>query len=105
MVPVQIAASFSTPERPVWRPQRLPPQHVLSLPIATLVSDIDSEKVLEQNLKIVRNFKPMAAEEMTAVENKVRPYSGDGRFELFKSSKVFDGPNHRKQHGFSTGIS
>ena len=33
-------------------------RYVLSLPIATLVSGIDSEKVLDQNLKIVREFKP-----------------------------------------------
>jgi uncharacterized protein len=80
-------------------------RYVLSLPIATLVSGIDSEKVLEQNLKIVREFKPMTTEEMAAIENKVQPYAGDGRFELFKSSKVYDGPYHRKQHGFSTEIS
>ena len=81
------------------------PAHVFSLPIATLVSGIDSEKVLEQNLKIVREFQPMTADEKAAVENKVRSYAGDGRFELFKSSKVFDGAYHRKQHGFETGIS
>ena len=46
-------------------------RYVFSLPIATLVSGIDSEKVLEQNLKIVRDFKPMTAEEMAAVEDKV----------------------------------
>ena len=28
-----------------------------------------------------------------------------GRFELFKSSKAFDGPVHRKQHGFAEGVS
>jgi uncharacterized protein len=80
-------------------------RYVLSLPIATLVSGIDSEKVLEQNLKIVRDFKPMTTDEMAAIEIKVRPYAGDGRFELFKSSKMYDGPYHRKQHGFSTEIS
>jgi predicted aldo/keto reductase-like oxidoreductase len=80
-------------------------RYVFSLPVATLVSGIDSEAVLEQNLKIVRNFQPMTADEMAAVENKVRPYAGDGRFELFKSSKVYDGKYHRKQHGFSTDIS
>ena len=31
-----------------------------------------------------------------------RKLAGDGRFELFKSSKIFDGPVHRKQHGFAT---
>jgi len=25
----------------------------------------------------------------------------DGRHELFKTSKNFDGPYHRKQHGFA----
>ncbi|MFI5459571.1 MAG: aldo/keto reductase [Isosphaerales bacterium] len=79
-------------------------RYVFSLPIATLVSGIDSEKVLEQNLAIVRAFKPMTAEEKAAVEAKVRPYAGDGRFELFKTSKVFDGQFHRKQHGFATEI-
>jgi uncharacterized protein len=77
-------------------------RYVFSLPIATLVSGIDSEKVLDQNLKIVREFKPMTADEVAAVESKVRDVAGDGRYELFKTSKAFDGPVHRKQHGFST---
>lgn len=75
-------------------------RYVLSLPITTLVSGIDSEKVLDQNLAIVRNFKQMTAEEIAALEKKTEKLAGDGRFELFKSSKQFDGPVHRKQHGF-----
>ena len=75
-------------------------RYVLSLPIATLVSGIDSEKVLDQNLNIVREFQPLSAAERTAIEAKAFPLAGDGRFELFKSSKAFDGPVHRKQHGF-----
>ena len=80
-------------------------RYVLSLPISTLVSGIDSERVLDQNLKIVRGFKPMTPEERAAVEQKTYSLAGDGRFELFKSSKMFDGPVHRKQHGFDTAIS
>jgi uncharacterized protein len=80
-------------------------RYVLSLPISTLVSGIDSEKVLEQNLKIVRAFQPLSEEERRAIESKTLALAGDGRFELFKSSKAFDGPVHRKQHGFSTEIS
>ena len=80
-------------------------RYVLSLPISSLVSGIDSEKVLEQNLKIVREFKPMTAAERSAIEASTLKLAGDGRFELFKSSKMFDGPVHRKQHGFDTGIS
>jgi predicted aldo/keto reductase-like oxidoreductase len=80
-------------------------RYVFSLPIATLVSGIDSEKVLEQNLKIVRDFKPMTAEERSAVLAKVSAVAGDGRYELFKSSKMYDSSYHRKQHGFSTAVS
>ena len=61
-----------------------------------LVSGIDSEKVLDQNLKIVREFQPMTAEEKAAIDGKTLAMAGDGRFELFKSSKMFDGPVHRK---------
>jgi hypothetical protein len=79
-------------------------RYVLSLPISTLVSGIDSEKVLDQNLKIVREFKPLNDDERRAIEARTVKMAGDGRFELFKSSKAFDSPVHRKQHGFSTEI-
>jgi predicted aldo/keto reductase-like oxidoreductase len=80
-------------------------RYVFSLPIATLVSGIDSEKVLDQNLKIVRDFKPMTAEERIAVLAKVSAVAGDGRYELFKTSKTYDSSFHRKQHGFATTVS
>jgi predicted aldo/keto reductase-like oxidoreductase len=75
-------------------------RYVLTLPICSLVSGIDSEKVLDQNLKIARDFKPYTADEMRGLEERSFSMAGDGRFELFKSSKDFDGPVHRKQHGF-----
>jgi predicted aldo/keto reductase-like oxidoreductase len=77
-------------------------RYVLSLPISTLVSGIDSEKVLDQNLKIVRDFKPLSEDEKKSIEASTVQLAGDGRFELFKSSKMFDGPVHRRQHGFDT---
>jgi predicted aldo/keto reductase-like oxidoreductase len=80
-------------------------RYVLSLPISTLVSGIGSEQVLDQNLKIIREFRPMTPQEIAAMDAKTFPLAGDGRFELFKSSKAFDGPVHRKQHGFDTSIS
>jgi hypothetical protein len=79
-------------------------RYVLSLPISTLVSGIDSEKVLDQNLKIVRGFQPLTLQERAAIEGRTLAMAGDGRFELFKSSKMFDGPVHRKQHGFDTQV-
>ncbi len=79
-------------------------RYALSLPIATLVSGIDSERVLEQNLKVVREFRPVSQEEKERIESASLSLAGDGRFELLKSSKHYDGPVHRKQHGFDTDM-
>lgn len=79
-------------------------RYVLSMPISTLVSGIDGEKVLDQNLKVVREFKPLTDDERRTIEDRTVQLAGDGRFELFKSSKTFDGPVHREQHGFSKDL-
>lgn len=75
-------------------------RYVLSLPITTLVSGIESPEVLRQNLEIVRNFTPMTPDERIALEREHLRVAGDGRYELFKSAKTFDGPYHQQQHGF-----
>jgi aryl-alcohol dehydrogenase-like predicted oxidoreductase len=76
-------------------------RYVLSLPIATLVSGIDSRQVLKQNLDIVRRFTPMTVAEMQALRNRVAPYAREGRYELFKSTNRYDGRIGREQHGLS----
>jgi predicted aldo/keto reductase-like oxidoreductase len=76
-------------------------RYVLSLPIATLVSGIDSRTVLRQNLDIVRRFTPMTIADMEALRSRVAPYAKSGKFELFKSSNRYDGPVGREQHGIS----
>ena len=73
----------------------------LSQRVASLVSGIDSMDVLKQNLKVAREFKPLQGEELEKVLAKVKPQAGDGRHERFKSTIDFDGPFHRKQHGFA----
>jgi aryl-alcohol dehydrogenase-like predicted oxidoreductase len=75
-------------------------RYVLSLPIASLVSGIDSLKVLRQNVAIAREFRPMSGEEMDALRGRVAGEAGDGRFELYKTSKRHDGSPGREQHGF-----
>ena len=75
-------------------------RYVMSLPIATLVSGIDSLKVLRQNLAIVRSFEPMKPAEMQALRRRCAPQAVDGRFELYKTSIYYDGPSGREQHGF-----
>ena len=76
-------------------------RYVLSLPVATLVSGIDSPQILKQNLDIVRRFTPMTVAEMEGLRTRVAKYALDGRYELFKSSNRYDGRIGREQHGIS----
>lgn len=75
-------------------------RYCLSLPVATQVVGVTTMAQLEQDLKIARNFQPMSQSERSALVARVKDEAGDGRHELFKSSKQFDGPHHRRQHGF-----
>jgi uncharacterized protein len=63
-----------------------------------------NDKDLDQALGVARGFQPLTEAELQALLDKVAEQASDGRHELFKTSKVFDGPYHRKQHGFSTEI-
>ena len=76
--------------------------YTLSLPIATLVSGIDSMKVLDQNVAVAAGFKPLAPRAMQALRRTVAERAADGRFELYKIGITFDGPESRKQHGLPT---
>jgi hypothetical protein len=63
-----------------------------------------SMKDLEQDVSVARHFKPYSDSEMAGLLARVRDEATDGRHELFKSSKAYDGPHHRKQHGFDVEL-
>jgi predicted aldo/keto reductase-like oxidoreductase len=73
----------------------------LTQDVAAVVTGIDSMDVLKQNLKVGREYKPFEKAELDSLLAKVKPQAGDGRHERFKSTIDFDGPYHRKQHGFA----
>ena len=75
-------------------------RYAMSLPVATIVSGIDSVRVLHQNLRIARGFVPMTPKDMETLRNRCAPEAADGHFELYKTSKNYDGPVGRKQHKF-----
>jgi uncharacterized protein len=75
-------------------------RYALSLPVAAVVSGIDSPEVLRQNLAVARGFTPMTAEEMDALRARVAWAAADGRFELYKTTVHFDAKVGREQHGF-----
>lgn len=75
-------------------------RYAMSLPVATTIVGIDSERILRQDLKIAREFRPMSASEMDALRRRCAEPAADGRFELYKTTAMFEGPEGRKQHGF-----
>jgi aryl-alcohol dehydrogenase-like predicted oxidoreductase len=75
-------------------------RYAMSLPVATVISGMESLSVLEQNLKVARGFQPFSGDQQASLRERVRPYASDGRYELFKSTKKYDGDLGREQHGF-----
>jgi uncharacterized protein len=75
-------------------------RYAMSLPVAATVSGIDSLRVLRQNLRIAQGFEPYTEREMQALRERCAEAAADGRFELYKTSKAFDGPPGRAQHKF-----
>jgi predicted aldo/keto reductase-like oxidoreductase len=58
-------------------------RYVLSLPVATVVSGIDSREILRQNLAIARKPR-MPPAEQEALRRRVAPQAADGHLELYK---------------------
>ena len=77
-------------------------RYAMSLPVSTTVSGIDSLRVLRQNLRIASGFKPMTEQELQAHRERLAEAASDGRFELYKTTALFDGDEGRKAHGFPT---
>ena len=72
----------------------------MSLPgVSTTISGMDSMRVLDQNLEILRNFKPLSEQQISELRSYAQQFD-DGRYELFKSSVKYDGDLGRQQHDF-----
>lgn len=74
-------------------------RYALSQPIASLCVGCDSMDVLQQDLRIARNFVPLTPEEQQAAIDAVYPYSWSGQHEPFKTSFQFEGDEARREHG------
>jgi uncharacterized protein len=77
-------------------------RYAMSLPVAITISGVDSMEVLDQNLQVAVNFKPLEAAEMQALRDQCRFLASDGRLELFKMTTKYDGKVGREQHHFPT---
>ena len=63
----------------------------LSLPTATVITGIESQRDLDQAFEAVRDFKPMDKTALTELLERSKPYAVEGKFELFKTTSIFDG--------------
>lgn len=73
-------------------------RYVMSLPVATVVSGIDTMDVLNQNLEIARDFTPMTADERTALLARTAAAAQAGAHEPFKSTRDYDANEGRVAH-------
>jgi aryl-alcohol dehydrogenase-like predicted oxidoreductase len=75
-------------------------RYVMSLPVATVVSGMESLEVLHQNLEIARDFTPLSAEEREATLAKTAPVATGGNFETFKVTDSHEGEEGRHAHAY-----
>lgn len=66
-------------------------QYVLSLPISTVVTGLDSQKILDQVFETAANLKPLTTEQIDALRKKTENAEMQGEYELFKTTTHFDG--------------
>lgn len=75
-------------------------RYVMSLPISTLVSGMETRSLLEANLEVARAFEPLTAAERARIIEASRPHATDGRMERYKSTLDFDADLGQRAHGF-----
>ena len=73
--------------------------YACSLPVATVVSGIESPRILRQNLSVLQGFRPMPPRGRAALRRRIADQAADGRFELYKISAAFEGVETRRVHG------
>jgi uncharacterized protein len=73
--------------------------YACSLPVATVVSGMESPRILRQNLSVMKGFRPISAKARAALRRRVAAHAADGRFELYKISAAFEGVEARRVHG------
>lgn len=59
--------------------------YALSQPIASLICGMESLEVLDQNLRIVRDWQPMSMEEQANLRERVAAAAADGHLEEYKT--------------------
>jgi aryl-alcohol dehydrogenase-like predicted oxidoreductase len=64
--------------------------YALNLPTSTVITGIDSMEILEQAIEAAQTFRPLDAKAVADLLARTAEAAASGRFELFKTSNVFD---------------
>jgi len=76
--------------------------YAMSVPgVSTTISGMDAMGVLDQNLAILHEFKPLGEKQMALLREHGKQFN-DGRYELFKGTVKYDGDLGRQQHNYPT---
>ena len=65
-------------------------RYAMSLPVATVISGMDSLEVFRKNLKVAQEFTPLTPEARAELLRHSQDLAGDDASEPFKSSRDFD---------------
>jgi predicted aldo/keto reductase-like oxidoreductase len=65
--------------------------YAMNLPTSTVITGIDSMKILDQAVEAARTFKPMSTPEVAALLARTAKAAATGKYELFKTSNRYDG--------------
>jgi hypothetical protein len=63
----------------------------MTLPTSVVITGIYNLQVLDQAIEAARTFKPMKTKEVASLLNRTQETPVNGRFELYKTSRLFDG--------------
>jgi predicted aldo/keto reductase-like oxidoreductase len=72
-------------------------RYALNLPTSVVITGCDSMAILQQALRVARNFKPLSEAEVSALLAKTATAAQKGEFELYKTAHDFDGTVHNPQ--------
>jgi len=75
-------------------------RYAMSLPVATVISGMDSLEVFRRNLKVAQEFTPLTPEARAELLRHSRDLAGDDASEPFKSSRDFDAKVGRIANGY-----
>jgi predicted aldo/keto reductase-like oxidoreductase len=68
--------------------------YALSLPTSTVITGIDSMKILDQAFEAIRTFQPLNQEAAAALLARTAQAAATGRYERFKTDTAFDATAH-----------